>query len=460
MTKTYYSFGLNKPKFLCLIAVLMSGFIFNFSFVQSSHADSVGVVTVCEKGCDFSTIQAAVDDENVSPGATLKITDAVHTEAGIIVNKDVTIQGQGADNTIVQAHETADSSDERVFYITSGTESTMRGLTIRHGNPTSEPESGGGIRNDGTLTLEDVIVRDNSASTGGGIHNEGTLTLINSSVYDNQARGGAIHYLECSTGGGIKVLTGEVKLVNSTVSNNTAIKKGGGIHVACQGSLVLINTTISGNSANGNGGGIFVNGVGELVNSTISDNSAKSGGGIYVQSKDGVQVVHGLVKVKNSIIAGNYATFDKYGVPDCFIAEKATLDVNLHNLIGDNSCNPEYFGDALLADLSQASSSAAVSVTAGEGESLTGRRTQVHALLPGSPAIDAIPENECAVDTDQYGLARPQGKGCDIGAYELQQDSAGIGKYVIYIVLFMGILIIVVAFSFLFLSLKRPRNIE
>ncbi|MES0361991.1 MAG: hypothetical protein ABUK20_13805, partial [Anaerolineales bacterium] len=369
MTQTYYSFGLNKPKFLCLIAVLMSGFIFNFSFVQSSHADSAGAVTVCDKGCDFSTIQAAIDDENISPGATINITSTVHTEAGIIVNKDVIIQGQGADSTVVQAHETAGTSDERVFYITGGIEATMRGLTIRHGNPTAEPESGGGIRNEGILTLEDVIVRDNSASTGGGIHNEGTLTLTNSSVNDNQARGGAIHYLECSTGGGIKVLTGEVKLVNSTVSNNSAIKKGGGIHVACKGSLVLINTTISGNSANGDGGGVFVNGVGEVTNSTISNNSAKSGGGIYVQSKDGVDVVHGLLNVKNSIIAGNYATFEKYGVPDCFIAENATLDVNLHNLIGDNSCNPEYYGDALLADLSQVSSSAAVSVIAGEGES-------------------------------------------------------------------------------------------
>ena len=455
MLQTYYAIDLHKPKYICLITAMMTGFIFNFSFVQSNHADSAGVVTVCDNGCEFSTIQAAVDDENVSTGAAIKITDAVHTEAGIIVNKDVTIQGQGADRTVVQAHETAGTSDERVFYITSGTESTMRGLTIRHGNPTSEPESGGGIKNEGMLTLEDVIVRDNSASAGGGILNEGTLTLINSSVDDNQARGGGLHYLECSTGGGIKVLTGEVKLVNSTVSNNSAIKKGGGIHVACQGALVLINSTISGNSANGDGGGIFVNGVGELTNSTISDNSAKSGGGIYVQSKDGVQVVHGLVKMKNSIIADNFATFEKYGVPDCFIAEKATLDVNLNNLIGDNSCNPEFYGDAMLADLSQASGSPAASVADEEGESLTGHTTQVHALLPESPAIDAIPESECAVETDQRGMARPQGKGCDIGAYELQQDNTGISNYVMYIVLLMGILIIAVVFFFLYFSRNK-----
>jgi hypothetical protein len=42
-----------------------------------------------------------------------------------------------------------------------------------------------------------------------------------------------------------------------------------------------------------------------------------------------------------------------------------------------------------------------------------------HALVPGCPAIDAIPgaDPECA-GTDQRGTPRPQGAGCDIGAFE------------------------------------------
>ncbi len=49
------------------------------------------------------------------------------------------------------------------------------------------------------------------------------------------------------------------------------------------------------------------------------------------------------------------------------------------------------------------------------------------ALLPTSPAVDAIPVANCTdangnpVTTDQRGVSRPQGKGCDIGAYELIQ---------------------------------------
>ncbi|HYX50983.1 MAG TPA: choice-of-anchor Q domain-containing protein, partial [Ktedonobacteraceae bacterium] len=48
--------------------------------------------------------------------------------------------------------------------------------------------------------------------------------------------------------------------------------------------------------------------------------------------------------------------------------------------------------------------------------------TQTHALLPRSTAIDRIPLNDCRIkdiSTDQRGVRRPQGLGCDIGAYEL-----------------------------------------
>jgi len=46
-----------------------------------------------------------------------------------------------------------------------------------------------------------------------------------------------------------------------------------------------------------------------------------------------------------------------------------------------------------------------------------GGSTQTMALLPGSPAIDAGNNANCPV-ADQRGVTRPQGDGCDIGAYE------------------------------------------
>jgi hypothetical protein len=45
--------------------------------------------------------------------------------------------------------------------------------------------------------------------------------------------------------------------------------------------------------------------------------------------------------------------------------------------------------------------------------------TQTHALLPGSPAIDAVTHNPCPPpNTDQRGFLRPAGPACDIGAFE------------------------------------------
>jgi len=68
-----------------------------------------------------------------------------------------------------------------------------------------------------------------------------------------------------------------------------------------------------------------------------------------------------------------------------------------------------------------------------------GGPTATHALLPGSPAIDAIPAADCTWDddgdpetpevplrSDQRGAWRPQGGGCDIGAVEVTRCSDGL----------------------------------
>jgi uncharacterized repeat protein (TIGR01451 family) len=52
-----------------------------------------------------------------------------------------------------------------------------------------------------------------------------------------------------------------------------------------------------------------------------------------------------------------------------------------------------------------------------------GGPTFTHALLAGSPALDAA-DGSGAPATDQRGIARPQGAGFDIGAFELQVGAA------------------------------------
>jgi len=49
-----------------------------------------------------------------------------------------------------------------------------------------------------------------------------------------------------------------------------------------------------------------------------------------------------------------------------------------------------------------------------------GGPTDTHALIKGSPGVDAAPVDSDCPATDQRGIARPQGGGCDIGAFELE----------------------------------------
>lgn len=368
-------------------------------------------VTVCATGCDFVTLQAAIDDPGTGSGAVIEVIDATHTEEGIVVDKSVTIRGQGAGNTVVQAHEIRGSGNDSVFFVPAEATVTIVGMTIRHGHPTDQAKEGGGIHNEGTLTLENCLVSENNGSAGGGIHNEGTMMLISSTVSGNVAEGTGGAYTGCGTGGGIKNMAGLLTLVNSTVSGNSSKGRGGGIFVACNGTLHLSNSTISGNVATGgSGGGVYIRGAARLTNSTVTGNhAAGTGGGLYVRGSAEEGLVRGLLDLTNSIVANN-TRGASYCCKDCVIGDYGTIGINANSLIEDGSCSPEYSGDPRLGSLAD-----------------NGGATQTHALLPASPAIDAVPVISCTLTTDQRGESRPVGimsaeTSCDIGAFELQPD--------------------------------------
>jgi hypothetical protein len=358
-------------------------------------------ITVCASGCNFKSIQEAIDSEGTQAGTIIGLRDAIHTEGGIHVNKSVIIQGKGAQETVVQAHANPGEGTQRVFEVPPDNAVTIRGMTIRHGSPKTQPLVGGGILNYGTLIIEDAVLRDNFGSAGGGLYNEGTTTLINSAISHNGSIGGGEAYLECSTGGGIKVISGTVTLINSAINDNQANGKGGGAHVACSGRLELQNSTVSGNYTNDSGGGIYLNGSGEFVNSTISNNSAKNVGGINIEGSGEINQTRGQLSLTNTLIANNIGRLEKYGIADCYANIHAILTVNSFNWIGDGNCNPAFSSDPLMGPLAD-----------------NGGSTPTHALLPGSPAIDAIPQENCALPTDQRGTARTAP--CDIGAFEAQ----------------------------------------
>jgi len=248
--------------------------------------------------------------------------------------------------------------------------------------------SGGGILNGGDLTLTESIVSSNTAYVGAGILGDrGTITLNDSTIRDNTA---------VSRGGGMRI-NGSVTTVNgSTISGNAvSAGTGGGIHNTYP--LTLTNSTISGNSANV-GGGIYNSymlGSLTLTNVTVNDNSATDGGGIYFGDGD--------VTLKNSIVANNTGgDFGGAGVTSLG-----------HNLDSDGTGGLSGPGDISGVD-------PLVGPLADNGGP-----TFTHALLPGSPAIDAGDNIDCPA-TDQRGVTRPldgDGDGnpiCDIGAYEYE----------------------------------------
>ena len=323
----------------------------------------------CDADCSLrEAIGAALPGDTVIvPAGTYTLT--LGTE--IFIDTDLTLTGAGEGVTIIEAATQPGVANRGVFEVLIFNDVTISGVTIRHGNT---PFNGGGIQNSGTLTVTSSTISNNSAG-GGGIFTEGTTTVKKSTISNNSS---------AVLGGGIfsdLALT----VTHSTISNNSANNDGGGI--ASFGALTVTNSTISNNSAGSDGGGISNADRLTVTNSTISNNSA-AGGGISDSSNRTVLI--------NTIIAGNVPGGDCSG-------GVLSLGVNLDS---DDTCN---LSPVFLTFLAPTLCSVPLQDNGGP--------TETHALLPGSPAIGV--GEPCSLATDQRGVLREQGVGCDIGAFEV-----------------------------------------
>ena len=211
-----------------------------------------------------------------------------------------------------------------------------------------------------------------------------------------------------------------VTISGVTIRNGNAGDGGFGGGIENGGILTLSNVTIHGNTA-GFGGGIENGGTVTLSNVTISDNTADEGGGIdnfFGTSTLSNVTIHGntagfgggvansdTLTLQNTIVATQLAG------PDCGNSG-GTITSNGFNLDSDNTCQ-----------LTQPSDKPNVSNPLLGPLADNGGPTFTHALLPGSPAIDAVTSGCPPPATDERGVARPQGAACDIGAYEVASGS-------------------------------------
>jgi hypothetical protein len=227
------------------------------------------------------TLRAAVDQANFDGGGdtinfslnpngdTIQLLTseiAVSGQVEMLITKDVTIQGPGAGLLAIDANYGG-----RAFEIRPGAHVTISGLTIRDGesetgfysndgsaclcDPDPNDGYGGGILNEGTLTLSGCTVTGNRTTVpggigeGGGVANFGTMTMSGCTVTDNSAYAGIPGY-----GGGI-YNDGTMTLSGSTVTGNTTgpaapkSSKGGGIFNDWQGHLTILSSVVKNNTA-------------------------------------------------------------------------------------------------------------------------------------------------------------------------------------------------------------------
>jgi hypothetical protein len=359
---------------------------------------------------------------------------------------------------------------------------TVSNSEITNNSPVFTVGSGGGIRNDGTLLIINSKISDNSAAdTGGGVWNGGTLTVTNSTFSGNHSDnasyggGGLYNYgitsVEDSTftennaayyGGGIWNVY-NLSIANSTFSNNNATH-GAGIYNA--GTLETSNSLFQENSAVQGGGGIYNHGHLTITDSTFSANDADAGGGIY--NFESLTTTNSMFSSNDATWGGGIYNYDTLTMTNSTLSDNTatsgdslfnygTLSMTnstLVNTSATDSANLYTGGTATLINSIIANSSTGSNCTIYAGSitdggynlesnntcslsattSLTdtnpqlaplgnyGGSTQTHQLLGSSPAVDKIPSgiNGCgtSITTDQRGVARPFGNGCDMGAFE------------------------------------------
>jgi hypothetical protein len=333
---------------------------------------------------------------------------------------------------------------------------------------------GGGIANGDNSTLDviDTLLSDNSANGGGGIlNNNATLTVSRSALSGNTAGvfGGGIWNVgyagnatlqivnttlsgnSADQGGGVNNYSyfglATAQILNSTLSNSLAGRFGGGIcdlaDYAGAVSLKIASTALGDNIAGWDGGAIAnVGGNVEILGSTLSGNSVSPGGGGFGGCIWNVGE-YASVQLTNCTLSRNSECI--YNYIGAMRIASCTLNDNSGGL--GNVYGTVEIGNTVLAPAGIINDSGTVtslgynlnSDDAGGFLSATGDQvntdprlgplqdnggpTFTHALLPGSPAINAgDPNYNPPPDFDQRGPGFPR-VACgriDVGAFEVQ----------------------------------------
>lgn len=316
--------------------------------VKSENTNTVNGITantleVCST-CTYTLIQDAI--AAAGPGDTLLLTDEFYTET-IEITQSITIQGVDSESTIIQADGDGTSGAGTVVKIYPGLDVNIEGVTIRFGNG---EDSGGGINNQGYLTITNSVVISNTAGNvgGGGIYNHwgGHLT-VNDSVISSNTAG--------SHGGGI-YNQGYAAITHSDIISNTAGSHGGGIYnngitFGYDATLDIFTSSINGNEAY-YGGGLSNNAhvwyaESNLTETTISGNSSQYGGGIHNFTDPGSDYAILYLNTLDSTIDKNTSQESGGGIYIQTYDPDNEAHINLVNTTISNNTVESYYGGGI-----------------------------------------------------------------------------------------------------------------
>jgi predicted outer membrane repeat protein len=396
-------------------------------------------------------------DSIVLPAGTFTLTRGGRGEDAAVIGdlditEDLTLTGAGVDQTIIDGNQT-----DRIFDVLGSVKVALADMTLRRGGqPSGSPlstDQGGAVQNRGELFVLGVKISDSVATDGAAIANgAGTVRMVRSTLEGNgafslspifNAAGATMHIEDSLIRRGYGGCSGAISNQGTMTIQTTEISQnnGAGAGAICNypsGTLTIDRSLLSDNGkpqssgfrTTSNGGAIHNGslfqrgGVLRIINSTLSDNAAEYGGGLFVAS--------GSADLINVTLSRNSATTSGGGV---YVDPSATLMV-LNTIIATSQSGGDCAGRIISGGFNLIQDVAGCTIQGSTTGNILGRDpllgsladnsgpTRTHALLPGSPAIDAVLSGCPPPDKDQRGQDRPQdgdGDGtarCDVGAFE------------------------------------------
>ncbi|MGC4094153.1 MAG: right-handed parallel beta-helix repeat-containing protein [Polyangiaceae bacterium] len=410
--------GKNGTGGIVLFAALCGASVFS-----SARAEARTYTVNPTSSCTLPLAVLAANTGKKQGGCSAGSADSntINLEAGtytltssLVITKSLIIDGDGVGSSIVRSNLSSGTDFIIVQPGTTNTSVTLKELTIDKAATQTAPNVCG-VYVYGTATQTASLSVQSARIAGhtwsGLYSHDANLSVADTTIENNSSpeAGGGIHVSASIS------LRGSFFVDRSVINNNTSVANGGGIYFSGQQSSQIRDTTISGNSGV-HGGGVAYdsadpsNGYFAMVNCTVARNGASTtGGGIYTPPSSSSYDAN-VVSV-GSIIANNVAHFiqDWDGHLHSFNASLIgdTLGMDRHNPDEPPPVGNLFDVDPMLDPVLRS----------------WGGPTKVHRLLPGSPAIDAIPAGNTGSTTDQRNTMRPQfggvdGEMYDMGAYE------------------------------------------